>query len=71
MLNDHQVDELLCLASTLDRDALVRQFKCYRGKFPVDFNNDFLRTTPLDRLRHIFVAMCLQNQRLPDALQAA
>lgn len=67
MLQSHQIDELICLASTLDRAALARQFHNYRGRFPIDFTNDFLRQTPLERLQHIFVAMCLQNQCMPDA----
>ena len=66
MLQSHQVEELMCLVSALDRDALVRQFKTYRAAFPIDFTSDFLEHEPLDRLRHIFVAMCLQHQRMPE-----
>lgn len=66
MLQSHQVEELMCLVSALDRPALVRQFKTYQAAFPIDFTNDFLEHEPLERLRHIFVAMCLQNQRMPE-----
>jgi hypothetical protein len=66
MLQSHQIDELITLVSALDRDTLVDQFRSYRGTFPVDFTSEFLSHTELDRLRHIFVALCLQNQRLPD-----
>jgi hypothetical protein len=65
MLQSNQVEELICLVSALDRDALVRQFQCYQAAFPIDFTADFLTTQPLDRLRHIFVALCLQHQRMP------
>jgi hypothetical protein len=67
MLESDQVEELICLASTLDRAALVHHFRSFRGSFPIDFTNEFLVKTPVERLQHIFVAMCLQNQRLPDA----
>lgn len=66
MLQANQVEELICLVSALDRDALVRQFHNYQSKFPLDFTPDFLNQQPIDRLRHIFVALCLQCQRVPD-----
>jgi hypothetical protein len=65
VLQSQQVEELICLVSALDRDALVREFLTYQGAFPVDFTAEFLNTQPLDRLRHIFVALCLQHQRMP------
>jgi hypothetical protein len=66
MLHAQQIDDLITLVSALDRDALLDQFHSYRASFPVDFTDDFLAEMPLDRMRHIFVAMCLQTQRLPD-----
>ena len=66
MLQSTQIEDLITLVSSLDRDALVEQFHAYHGNFPVDFTPEFLDRLPLDKLRHIFVAMCLQNQRLPD-----
>jgi hypothetical protein len=66
MLQAEQVEELLCLVSALDREGLVRQFQCYRATFPLDFSSEFLRTTPLERLKHIFVAICLQSQHMPE-----
>jgi hypothetical protein len=69
MLASDQVEALIELIGSLDRKALVRQFSSYRGNFPLDFTPEFLAGTSLDRLRHIFLAVCLQNQRLP-ALEA-
>ena len=71
MLHSAQIEDLMTLVASLDRDALSEQFHNYRGRFPVDFNDDFLARTSLDKLRHIFVAMCLQNQRLPDGFSHA
>jgi hypothetical protein len=70
MLLPEQVEELICLVSSLDRPALTRQFEQFDAGFPVDFTPEFLQTTDLDRLRHIFVALCLQCQHLPDLEEA-
>ncbi|HZN65216.1 MAG TPA: hypothetical protein VFB66_07915 [Tepidisphaeraceae bacterium] len=66
MLEANQVEELICLVSAMDRPALVRHFREYRANFPVDFTDQFLENTPVERLRHIFVALCLQCQHVPQ-----
>ena len=66
MLEAHQVEELICMVSAMDRQDLARQFRASRATFPVDFTDEFLENTPLERLRHIFVALCLQCQHVPD-----
>ena len=66
MLASDQVEELISLVASLDREALIQQFGIYRGNFPLDFTSDFLTSLSLDRLRHIFLAVCLQNQRIPQ-----
>ena len=65
MLATQQIEELICLVATLDRPGLVRQFKTYKATFPIDFTAEFLETQPVERLRHILLAVCLQSQRLP------
>ena len=66
MLKTHQVEELICIVSSLDRDSLMEQFGTYPSTFPIDFTAQFLDALPLERLRHIFLAICLQSQRLPE-----
>jgi hypothetical protein len=66
MLASDQVEEMICLVAAMDRAALVDQFRSYRATFPLDFTDHFLQTAPLDRLRHIFVALCLQQQHMPQ-----
>ena len=70
MLKPTQLDDLVCLISSLDRGALLEQFHTYPARFPVDFTDQYLNTLSVDRLRHIFLAMCIQNERMPD-LRAA
>jgi hypothetical protein len=65
MLESHQVEELISLVSSLDKATLTRHFLTFRGNFPIDFTPEYLDGLPIERLRHIFVALCLQAQRLP------
>ena len=71
MLQSHQIEELICLVAAMDRAALVRQIRHYRASFPLDFTQQFLDTTPIDRLRHIFLALCLQCQQMPEIVAGA
>ena len=71
MLASDQVEELICVLSTWDRDMIISQFVTFRSSFPVDFTADFMAQLPLEKLRHVFLAMCLQNQRLPELGLAA
>ncbi len=66
MLESHQIEDLICAVAALDRETLVRQFRVYPSTFPIDFTPAFLETVPLDRLRHIFLALCLQCQHVPE-----
>jgi hypothetical protein len=68
MLASEQVEELICLVAALDRESLVDHLHDYHASFPIDFTDDFLTTVPLDRLRHIFVALCLQQKHVPQIL---
>ena len=65
-MDSHQVEELICVVSAMDRESLIEKFRNFRGSFPVDFTPEFLSAQPTDRLRHIFVALCIQHRRLPD-----
>jgi hypothetical protein len=64
-MSQSQVEELITLVSSLDKPALLRQFREYPASFPVDFTPDFLDRQPLERLQHLFVAVCLQSQQMP------
>jgi hypothetical protein len=65
MLHSQQVEELITLVSGLDRTSLLRQFRDYPATFPIDFTPDFLDRQPLERLQHLFVAVCLQSKQMP------
>jgi len=65
MLQAEQIEELVTLVSTMDRQTLEQQFRAYPARFPIDFTPEFFANTPLERLRHIFLALCLQTQQMP------
>ena len=71
MLQSHQVEELISLVAALDKPALIRQFDAYQANFPVDFTPDFLESQSLERLRHLFVALCLHTQKMPEIAASA
>lgn len=71
MLQADQVEELVMIVGALDRTMLIEQFRTYRASFPVDFTKEFLEQQDTERLRHLFLALCLQSQRMPELHTAA
>lgn len=71
MLDSNQVEEIVSIITSLDRAALIEQFRTYPSKFPVDFTPKFLETQPIERLRHLFLALCLHTQRMPESVASA
>ena len=71
MLQAQQIEELMCVVAAMVRPSLIHQFHCFRASFPLDFSDEFLQTAPLERLQHIFVAICLQSQHMPRISNAA
>jgi len=71
MLASEQIEELITVLSTWDRPMLMLQFSAFTSNFPIDFTPEYLRSVPVEKLRHVFLAMCLQNQRMPEMLMAS
>jgi len=70
MLDQQQVDHLIEVVSSMDRDDLCASLLSFTGRFPVDFTAEYLQELSLDRLRHILVAACLQAGQLPESAVA-
>jgi len=60
------VDTLIQLVTGMNRESIVEKIEHFQGPFPVDFTPQFLDSLDLDRLRHVFFALCLQAQRTPS-----
>ena len=46
----------------LGRDELKNQIKNFRGRFKLDFTDDYLNSLSIDRLRHILLAALINTQ---------
>jgi len=66
MLAAEQVEELICLVAAMDRQSVIDYIKAFEASFPIDFTDEFLTEIPLERLRHVFVALCLQEHHIPE-----
>ncbi len=54
--------------SGLGRDELKRRIRTFRGRFKLDFTEDYLNKISVDRLRHILLAVLVNTgpKRLED-----
>jgi hypothetical protein len=71
MLQPHQIEELISVVSSMGRSAITERLMEFDGAFPVDFTPEFLDRQSIERLRHLFVALCMQNGHFPHELIAA
>jgi hypothetical protein len=71
MLASEQVDELICMVAEWDRDTLTSEFMSFDSRFPLDFTPEYLSGLSVEALRHIFLAICMQNQKMPTTAMAA
>jgi hypothetical protein len=71
MLPSDQLNELICLLAAWNRQTLTSEFMAFESSFPIDFTSEFLSGLSDDGLRHLFLAMCIQNRRMPEGALAA
>ena len=51
-----QFEQMAASLADLGRDDLKQRIKGFRGRFKLDFSDDYLDALSLDRLRHILLA---------------
>ena len=49
--------------SSLNREELKRRIKNFKGRFRLDFTDDYLENLPVDRLRHVLLAALINNRQ--------
>jgi hypothetical protein len=49
-------DKETILITALDRGELKKRIKNFKGRFKLDFDEDYLNGLSIDRLRHILLA---------------
>ena len=65
MLSPDQVEQLVAYVQRADRSQLMQRFRECPAPFPVDFTDAFLLGLPVERLRHLYLALCLQSRYIP------
>jgi len=48
--------------AALGRNELERRIRNYRGRFKLDFTQDYLKKLSVDKLRHILLAALLNSK---------
>jgi hypothetical protein len=71
MLEPQQVEDLIRIVNVMERSVLTERLLDFHGSFPVDFTDRYLASLSTDRLRHIFVALCLQHSHFPGEISTA
>jgi hypothetical protein len=63
MASEQYLEQTATSIASLGRDELKRRITNFRGRFRLDFTEDYLNNLSVDRLRHILLA-ALINARL-------
>ncbi len=48
--------------ATLDRNTLKQRIRNFKGRFKLDFTENYLNSVTLDRLRHILLAALISTK---------
>jgi hypothetical protein len=56
------VESQVASISALGREELKRRIRNYRGRFKLDFTEDYLNKLSVERLRHILLAALITSK---------
>ncbi len=56
------VERQVTSVAVLGRDELKRRIRDFRGRFKLDFTEDYLNKISVDRLRHILLAALINTK---------
>jgi hypothetical protein len=56
MASEKYFEQTASSIAALGRDELKRRIKNFRGRFRLDFTDDYLNKLSIDRLKHILLA---------------
>ncbi len=66
MLRSHDSERVMEIIESLDREQVIDQLRRCPARFPIDFTDEWLRTQPLEELRHVLAAVCIQCDVIPQ-----
>lgn len=67
MLSRSEARKVHGIVAEMDRAALVAQLRCCPTRFPIDFTDAWLEARPIEELRHVLAAICIQCEIIPSA----
>ncbi|MHC4622307.1 MAG: hypothetical protein ACYS4W_00215 [Planctomycetota bacterium] len=56
MASKEYLEQTATSIASLGRDEIKRRIRNFRGRFRLDFTEDYLNSLSLDRLRHVLLA---------------
>jgi len=62
MIAKESLEQTATSIAALETDELKRRIKNFRGRFKLDFTEDYLNSLTVDRLRHILLAALVNAQ---------
>ncbi len=62
MSSAQYVERQVTSVAALGRDELKRRIRNFRGRFKLDFTEDYLNKISVDRLRHILLAALITTK---------
>ncbi len=63
MSSGKYVERQVASVAVLGRDELTRRIRNFRGRFKLDFTEDYLNKISVDRLRHILLAALINAKK--------
>ena len=61
MVPGNRFEKTVTSIASLGRDKLKKRIKNFKGRFKLDFTEDYLEKTSTDRLRHILLAVLINK----------
>jgi hypothetical protein len=61
MSSQYSLEEIAVSISSLGKAEVKRRIKNFKGRFRLDFTDEYLDALSIDRLRHILLAALLTN----------
>ena len=66
MLSPRKAEQVLRLIERFDRRQIIEQMRRCPARFPIDLTEQWLNTQPIEELRHVFAAICIQCDVIPE-----
>jgi hypothetical protein len=63
MASIRNLEQTATSISSLGRSELTRRIRNFKGRFKLDFTEDYLNSLSVDRLRHILLAVLINAQQ--------